>query len=111
MRLSEFLKLHKIKLVVKRGIENPKLYSCEMLNGFIKKGYYYINVYGYGNDEKEAINSFIELISEQTIIMNIDNPNKKTIIQVPELEQNYETTTIIDMINKVDKSSRHFKLT
>lgn len=107
MHLLEFLKQHKIKLIVKRGIDNPKLFSCEMLNGFIKREFYYINTYGYGNSEQEAIGNFIGLISEETIIMNIDNPNKKTIIKVPKLENPYSKTTIIDMISKVESSKEN----
>ena len=102
MNLLQFLKENKIKLIVRRGIDNPKLFSCEMLNGFIKREFYYINTYGYGNSEEEAIGNFIELISEETIIMNIDNHDKKTIIHVPMLENPYMKTTIIDMMSKTD---------
>ena len=87
MELLQFLKANKIRLIVKRSIENKQLYSCELLNGYLKKDFYFINVYGIGNNENEAINDLIKIISEKVLIFNIDNYNKKKIIKVPNIEK------------------------
>lgn len=83
--LIEFLKEYKLKLIIRRNIHNPYQYSCEILNAWMKHKYFYINVYGKGNTEIEAINDFITNINGKVLFFNIDNKNKKRILKVPSI--------------------------
>ena len=83
VNLYDFLKKTKIHLTIRRSIHRTSEYSCEILNGWIKSNSFYLNVYGVGNTENEAINDLIKQISGKTLIMNIDNNEKKKIVKVP----------------------------
>lgn len=81
--LNEFLKKNKIKLLLRRSIHELNQYSCEILNGWIKKDNFFLNVYGVGYTEILAINALIKQISGRVIIFNVDNLEKKKIVKVP----------------------------
>ncbi len=81
--LQEFLKTNRLKLIVRRSIHGPYHYSCEILNGWIKQNFFYINAYGYGNSESEAINNFLKNICGKILTFNIDNKDKKRTLKVP----------------------------
>ena len=83
MNLFSFLKKTKIHLLIRRSIHEENLYSCEIQNGWIKRNSFFLNVYGVGSSETEAINDLIKQISRKVIVLNIDNDEKKTVIKVP----------------------------
>lgn len=81
--LYSFLKRTKIHFLIRRSIHRKDEYSCEIKDGWIKKNSFFLNVYGVGNSETNAINDLIKQISGRTIILNVDNDEKKTVIKVP----------------------------